>query len=234
MTGQIGKDANFKSDYHTDDYNFEAYKPKNSRDEGLVYCKNDSGVEIDGFLFFPESVEADESYARREYTRTKIMSGGEFVTRGQYVPKAFNFKTSLDIDPAMPTMYDKVFEVMENKPCEVLSPYMGDLFLAEVTIQKTHPKASPHTLELEIKVKEIANPKTRTIGDAVIEYPSTTSVSPFFTVNPLTVISAFFLNSSSHIIFPSSCIVPIVFKYVFAFDCIVIVAPTPSPFTAIV
>ncbi len=177
MTGQIGKDANFKSDYHTDDYNFEAYKPKNSRDEGLVYCKNDSGVEIDGFLFFPESVEADESYARREYTRTKIMSGGEFVTRGQYVPKAFNFKTSLDIDPAMPTMYDKVFEVMENKPCEVLSPYMGDLFLAEVTIQKTHPKASPHTLELEIKVKEIANPKTRTIGDAVIEYPSTTSVS---------------------------------------------------------
>lgn len=146
-------------------------------DDNNIYCNNNNGVEIDGFLFFPESVKAEESYARREFKRTKIMSGGEFVTRGQYMPKEFSFTTTLDIDPNQPFMYDKIFEIMENKPCEVISPYMGDNFKAEIQIDKTHPKSAPASLKLDIRVKEIVTPKTTTVGDAILEYPSTTTLS---------------------------------------------------------
>ena len=157
-----------KGDVNLDNYLF---------DDNNNYCNNNSGVEIDGFLFFPESVKADESYARREYKRTKIMSGGEFVTRGQYIPKEFSFTTVLDIDPNQPYLYDKLFQIMENKPCEVVSPYMGDVFKAEIQIDKTHPKSAPASLKLDIKVKEIVTPKTTVVGDAILEYPSTTTVN---------------------------------------------------------
>ena len=105
------------------------------------------------------------------------MSGGEFVTRGQFMGREFSFTTTLDIDPNKPNMYDKIFQIMENKPCEIVSPYMGDIFNAEVNIEKTHPKASPGSLKLDIKIKEIVTPKTSVVGDAVLEYPSTTTLS---------------------------------------------------------
>lgn len=146
-------------------------------DDNNAYANNNSGVEIDGFLFFPESVKGDESFSRREFKRTKIMSGGEFVTRGQYKGREYSFKTVLDIDPNNPNMYDKIFQIMENKPCEVVSPYMGDIFNAEIEIDKTHPKSSPSSLELNIKVKEIVTPSTTVVGDSPITYPSTTALS---------------------------------------------------------
>lgn len=146
-------------------------------DDNNNYCNNNSGVEIDGFLFFPESVKGDESFTHREFKRTKIMSGGEFVTRGQFMGREFSFTTTLDIDPNEPYMYDKVFQIMENKACNVISPYMGDNFLAEIQIDKTHPKSAPASLKLDIKVKEIATPKTSVVGDTVLEYPSTTTLS---------------------------------------------------------
>ena len=154
-------------DVSLDKYNF---------DGNNVYATGDAGVEIDGFLFFPKEVKGEESYAHREYNRTKIMSGGEFVTRGQYVPKEFSFSTTLDIDPNQPYMYDKLFQIMENKSCRVVSPYMGDIFNAEVKIDKIHPEASPASLELDIKVKEIVDPKTTVVGDTPIKYPSTNEV----------------------------------------------------------
>lgn len=146
-------------------------------DDNNDFANNNSGVEIDGFLFFPESVDGEESYARREFKRTKIMSGGEFVTRGQYIPKEFSFSTTLDIDPNQPFMYDKIFQIMENKPCEVVSPYMGDVFKAEIQIDKKHPKSAPSSLQLDIKVKEIVDPKTTVVGDVVLDYPPTTTLS---------------------------------------------------------
>lgn len=155
------------SDANVDKYNF---------DQNNNYAFGDAGVEIDGFLFFPEEVKGEESYARREYNRTKIMSGGEFVTRGQYTPKEYSFTTTLDIDANKPYQYDKLFQIMENKVCEVVSPYMGDVFNATVEIDKTHPKASPHSLKLDIKVKEVVDPKTSIVGDTPIKYPSTTAV----------------------------------------------------------
>lgn len=165
---EVEKDK-FRKGVKHGDVSLEEY----SFDGNNVYATGDAGVEIDGFLFFPEEVQGEESYAHREYVRTKIMSGGEFVTRGQYVPKEFSFSTTLDIDPNQPYMYDKLFQIMENKPCEVVSPYMGDIFKASVEIDKTHPKASPGSLKLEIKVKEIVDPKTTLVGDTPIKYPST-------------------------------------------------------------
>lgn len=140
-------------------------------------CGDDVGVEIDGFLFFPEEVSGNNTYSNREYIRTKIMSGGEFVTRGQYQAREFSFKTTLTLDPSEPYMYDKVFQIMENKPCEIVSPQMGDNFKAEVSITKTHPKGSPSTLLLDVEVKEIVDPKSTLYGDEVLEYPSTTVLS---------------------------------------------------------
>ena len=154
-------------DVNVDKYNY---------DQNNNYAFGDAGVEIDGFLFFPEEVKGEESYARREYNRTKIMSGGEFVTRGQYTPKEYSFTTTLDIDANKPYEYDKLFQMMENKVCEVVSPYMGDIFKATVEIDKTHPKASPHSLQLDIKVKEVVDPHSSIMGDTPIKYPSTSAV----------------------------------------------------------
>lgn len=149
------------------DYNF---------DGNNQYATNHSGVEIDGFLFFPEEVGGDESYNRREFKRTDIMSGGQFMTRGKFVPRKFSFNTSLDIDPDNPDMYDKVFEIMENKVCEIVSPYMGGMFKGTVEIDKTHPKASPGALKLSITIEEAVDPSATTVGDSPIKYPSTTKL----------------------------------------------------------
>lgn len=172
LVEEVEKDK-FRSGDKVSDVSYDKY----SFDKNNTYAEGDAGVEIDGFLFFPEEVKGDESYARREYTRTKIMSGGEFVTRGQYTPKEFSFSTTLDIDPNQPYMYDKIFQIMENKPCEIVSPYMGDIFKGEVQIEKTHPNASPGSLKLDIKIKEIVDPTTTVVGDTPIKYPSTTTLS---------------------------------------------------------
>lgn len=160
----------------TEDWGKDLYTFENKSDYNNN-CGSDMGVEIDGFLFFPEEVNGDNSFSNREYNRTKIMSGGEFVTRGQYQPRSFSFTTFLTLDPNEPYMYDKVFTIMENKPCEIISPYMGENFKAEVQIEKTHPKSSPGVLNLNITINEIVDPKSTLVGDSLIEYPPTTYLS---------------------------------------------------------
>ena len=173
ILNDIGNALNGTQDLGKGLYSFE------NKSDYINNCGNDFGVEIDGFLFFPEEVSGNNTYSNREYTRTKIMSGGEFVTRGQYKPREFSFKTTLTLDPHEPYAYDKVFEIMENKPCEVMSPFMGDTFKAEIEISKTHPRASPGALVLDITVNEIVDPKATLVGDSVIEYPSTTTLSDY-------------------------------------------------------
>lgn len=160
-----------------------ATKEKGTYDLGILdyhfdgnneYANNHSGVEIDGFLFFPDEVGGDESFTRRDFKRTDIMSGGQFISRGQYIPRKFSFNTTLEIDPDNPNMYDKVFQIMENKLCEIISPYMGEMFKGTVKIDKTHPKASPRDLKLSIGVEEAPDPKATVVGDTTIVYPSTT------------------------------------------------------------
>lgn len=136
-----------------------------------------TGVDIDGYLFFPKSVDGDESFSHREFIRTKIMSGGEFVTRGQYIPKEFSFDTVIDIEPEHLDEYLNIFNMMENKVCRVTSPYMGGMFNAEVNISVTNPESSPHVIECKVKVKEIPNAMVKLKGDPVIKYPSVNTVS---------------------------------------------------------
>ena len=138
---------------------------------------NTRGVDIDGYLFFPKQVDGDESFSHREFQRTKIMSGGEFVTRGQYIPKEFSFDTIIDIDPEELDSYINIFSAMENKVCTVTSPYMGGMFKAEVTVSVTNPETSPHVIECKVKIKEIPDAMARLKGDPVIQYPSVNTIS---------------------------------------------------------
>lgn len=116
--------------------------------------KREENVEIDGFLFFAHDVTATESYSRREYVRTKILGGSEFVARNSFIPKEYTFTADVYIDPTKPDAYDKVFSSMNNKPCKVTSRYMG-MFTAEVNVTKTHNKSSPGNISLSILVREI-------------------------------------------------------------------------------
>lgn len=115
----------------------------------------DPTIEIDGYPFYPEEITGNESYNRRELNRQSILGGTEFITRGKYVCRDFNFTTMIYIPDGHPEKYDDIFEEMVSKKCEVISPYMGGKFYAEVIIQKTAPEASPNHLELDIQVKEI-------------------------------------------------------------------------------
>ena len=136
-----------------------------------------TGVDVDGYLFFPKSVGGDESYSHREFLRTKIMSGGEFVSRGQYIPKEFSFDTVIDIDPNDLDDYHEIFSTMENKVCTITSPYMGGMFKGEVNISVTNPETSPHVIECKVKIKEIPDIMARLKGDPAIQYPSINTIS---------------------------------------------------------
>lgn len=139
--------------------------------------KKTTGVDIDGYLFFPESVNGDESYSHREFLRTKIMSGGEFTSRGQYIPKEFSFDTIIDIDPSDLDDYHEIFSRMENKVCTITSPYMGGMFKGEVNVSVTNPESSPHVIECKVKIKEIPDIMARLKGDPPIHYPSINTIS---------------------------------------------------------
>lgn len=156
---------------------------KHNKDKDIVSSKffemddNTTGVDIDGYLFFPKSVDGDESFSHREFLRTKIMSGGEFTTRGQYIPKEYSFDTVIDIEPKDLDKYLKIFSKMENRVCRITSPYMGGMFKGEVNIAVTNPESSPHIIECKVKIKEIPDIMARLDGDPIIKYPSINTIS---------------------------------------------------------
>ena len=105
------------------------------------------------------------------------MSGGEFVTRGQYIPKEFTFDTIIDIEPDELDEYLNIFGYMENKVCRITSPYMGGMFKGEVNISVTNPESSPHVIECTVHIKEIPDVMATLKGDPIIQYPSINTVS---------------------------------------------------------
>lgn len=124
-------------------------------------------VEIMGYPFYAEEITGNESYNRRELNRQSILGGTEFVTRGKYIVRDFSFTTTIYVPDGHPEKYDDIFEEMVSRPCEVISPYMGGKFDAEVIIQKTAPEASPNHIELDIQVKEIPDATVSNIpGDS--------------------------------------------------------------------
>lgn len=112
-------------------------------------------VEIDGFPLFAEEVKPVEKYQRREFLRTSIMMGSEFVTKsGAFVPREFTFVSNLEIDLGKPDTYDSVFAAWNNNICNVISREFGGSFNAEVHVTPTHD--SPLNLQLDVKIKEVA------------------------------------------------------------------------------
>ena len=169
-------DNTVKSNELVGHYDEESLNTQYSSNKYFEVDDNTVGVDIDGYLFFPKSVNGNESFSHREFIRTKIMSGGEFVSRGQYIPKEFSFDTIIDIEPEHLDDYLSIFEMMENKVCRVTSPYMGGMFNAEVKIDVTNPESSPHIIECTVTIKEIAGAMARLKGDPVIQYPSITTI----------------------------------------------------------
>lgn len=122
-------------------------------------------VEIDGYPFYAENITATEAYNRRETNRTSILNGTEHVSRGKYVVRDYSFTTTVFVPDNRPDVHDDVFREMMSKPCEVISPYMGGKFMAEVIIQKDIEEASPNHIKLDIQVIEIPDTESLIPGD---------------------------------------------------------------------
>ena len=134
-----------------------------------MYCMvgTDANIEIDGFPFFAEEITSSEPYNRRDFKRVKIKGGTEFCTPGDYIPREYSFKTSVEIPPERPDVHDEIFINIMNHPAEVISPEMGRKFTAQVTIKKTHNGATPSMLDLEITIKEIPERASKIPNDTV-------------------------------------------------------------------
>lgn len=110
--------------------------------------------EEEQFPFYAEQITSNESYSRRELVRTKVMNGTEVVTQGDWIGRDFSFTSHVPIDDD-PQIYDKYFQSMLHQPCKILSPYMGDMFMAQVIIKKEPKENHPHTIKLDVQVQEI-------------------------------------------------------------------------------
>ena len=122
-------------------------------------------IEIDGYPFYAENITSNEPYNRRETNRTSIMNGTEYVTRGKYIVRDYSFETTIYFPDNRPDIHDQIFREMLSKPCEVISPYMGGKFMAEIIIQKDAEESSPNHLKLNIQVIEIPGKDSLIPGD---------------------------------------------------------------------
>lgn len=123
-------------------------------------------VEIDGYPFFGENISGgNNSYNRRELNRQKLLGGTENVTRGKYMSREYRFSTDVYTE-GNPRIFDEIFLDMSNKPCEVISPYMGGKFNAEIIIEREDEEASPEHMRLEITVKEIPEQQPNIPGES--------------------------------------------------------------------
>lgn len=125
-------------------------------------------IEIMGYPFYAENITANEPYNRRETNREPIMNGTENVSRGKYVVRDYSFSTTIYVPEGRPDVHDDIFREMLSKPCEVISPYMGGKFMAEIIIQKDVEEASPNHLNLDIQVIEIPGKESLIPGDTFI------------------------------------------------------------------
>ena len=135
-------------------------------DTGMYRSTNGYNIEIEGFPFFAESVDGDEFYNRREYSRLNIIGGTQFVNKGAYVPRSFSFTTHVRVEPNNPDVYNDIFREMMSKPCNVISPELGGMFDAVVVIKPKH--SSPKYLELNVKITEIPTEKSNIFGEEII------------------------------------------------------------------
>lgn len=135
-------------------------------DTGMYRSTDGYNIEIEGFPFFAESVDGDEFYNRREYSRLNIIGGTQFVNKGAYVPRSFSFTTHVRVEPNNPDVYNDIFREMMSKPCNVISPELGGMFDAVVVIKPKH--SSPKYLDLNVKITEIPTEKSNIFGENIV------------------------------------------------------------------
>ena len=122
-------------------------------------------VEIDNYPFYAENITSTNSFPRRELIRQKILGGTESVTRGKYLGREYSFDTEVYTE-GNPRIFDDIFQEMVNKKCEVISPYMGGKFMAEVIIEYEDEESSPDHRRLNVAVKEIPDEKPNIPGES--------------------------------------------------------------------
>ena len=126
-------------------------------------CEN---IEIMGYPFYAENISSDEAYNRREYNRNSILGGTEEVTKGKYIPRSYTFTTTIYHPEDRPDSYEKIFRQMVANPQEIISPYMGGKFKAEIIIQKNVEESSPNHMVLDFSVTEIPEQKSNIPGES--------------------------------------------------------------------
>ena len=122
-------------------------------------------VEIDGYPFYAENIRSTNTYNRRELNRQKLLGGTEHVSRGKYLGREYNFTTDVYTE-GNPRVFDEIFQEMSNKPCEVISPYMGGKFMAEVVFEREDEEASPEHVRLDVTIKEIPEEQPNIPGES--------------------------------------------------------------------
>lgn len=122
-------------------------------------------IEINGYPFFAENISSDEAYNRRELNRNSILGGTEIVTKGKYVSRSYSFTTTIYHPENRPDAYEKILKQIVSNTAEVISPYMGGKFKAEVLIQKNIEESSPNHMVLDFTVTEIPTSKSNIPGE---------------------------------------------------------------------
>lgn len=122
-------------------------------------------IEINGYPFFAENISSDEAYNRRELNRNSILGGTEIVTKGKYVPRSYSFTTTIYHPENRPDAYEKILRQIVSNTAEVISPYMGGKFKADVLIQKNIEESSPNHMVLDFTVTEIPTSKSNIPGE---------------------------------------------------------------------
>lgn len=129
----------------------------------------DHNVEIGGVPFYAEEISSNESFPRREIKRTKIKSGTEFCSKGEYIPREYSFKTTIYYPEGEEDCYDSIFMELMSKEVEVISPAMGGMFKAQVIFKRSYASRQPTQMDLDVTVKEI--PHDSLIPNDEVESP---------------------------------------------------------------
>lgn len=130
-----------------------------------IKAKVSENIKINGHPFYAENISSDEAFNRRELNRNSILSGTEVVTKGKYVPRSYSFTTTIYHPTNRPDSFDKILKEIVSNPAEIISPYMGGKFKAEVIIQKNIEESSPNHMVLDFTLTEIPNAKSNIPGE---------------------------------------------------------------------
>lgn len=131
-------------------------------------------IQIMGYPFFAEDIEAHEPDNRRERKWTPIFNGTEEVTKGEYVHREYSFMSLVSFPPGQPEVHDKIFKKMVSKPVEVISPAMGGKFNAIITMRRSFPY--PNRMKLDVTVTEVPDKKSLIPGESSLVVPTTKKI----------------------------------------------------------